>query len=92
MLDISTYLESVRYSISLRYIEYYRIWIHAVPLIRNAVKNGTVSDLWFCTVVSYFFESFGDSRFLNFVVLKKIFSKSDKSSFKNPYFYKKSST
>ena len=40
------------------------VLIHAVPHIRNAVKNGLVSDFGFCTVVSYFFESFGDSRFL----------------------------
>ena len=39
--------------------------IHAVPLIRNAVKNGLVLDFEICTVVSYFFVSLWDSRFLH---------------------------
>ena len=47
--------------------------LHAVQNIRNAVKNGLVSVLGFCTVVSYFCGCILYSRFLLFLRANSIY-------------------
>ena len=48
-------------------------YVHAVQNIRNAVKNGLVSVLGFCTVVSYFCGCILYSRFLLFLRANSIY-------------------